>query len=135
MSQKILCLALLFWVAGQVRAQEFSNPQIRIHTQTLDCKPGKSGVQNHYLGILVENKTQSRLKVSFEKHAYYGDRCSGCKGGAEATVTLELNPGEIKKGACENPERFLRVFVSSKGGSTQKLSRLLFEKVNIEPIP
>lgn len=110
----------------------FENNQIKFETKLVEFKEPNRSVINNFLVFTVTNKTDENIKVTYEKEAFYNEKCYSC-GSSEAQFTIILGENEIKTGDCSNRnDKSLKTFHSFKTGESNSiLTNLILKNVKI----
>jgi len=88
-----------------------SEDGITISSRTADCSDRANGVFNDYLLLKVVNGNDHPVSVTFDRLAWFDNKCNGCQGDTgENRTVLELGPNAEQEGTCASREKSLKVF-------------------------
>lgn len=107
---------------------------VKIESSVQNCDDVKNGTDNNYNTFKFTNKTDKKVKVSFQYKIWSGGTCSGCEesGSAEKIKSVELEPNSVKETSCS--DRSLNIFHSSKSGTIKPIERFEIYNVKTENI-
>lgn len=107
---------------------------VKIESTVQNCDDIKNGTDNNYNIFKFTNKTDKKVKVSFQYKIWAGGKCAGCdeSGSTEKIKSIELEPNSVKETSCG--DRSLNIFQSSKSGTIKPIERFEIHNVKTENI-
>lgn len=105
------------------------NASVAIYEQKMDCNDIKNGTNKEYVFLKLQNKTSSKITVSYAMSLSYNNTCYTCSNLDEYTFTFTLNPNQELSGNCSNKEGLSIFSKMLDGTSNSKLTN--FEIKNI----
>lgn len=107
-------LAILSFIVFQTNVSGWQTyktlPQVDIMYKMEQCHDEVNGMHREYAILKFVNKTNNKLKLTWNLERYEGTSCSTC-GKDEYNYSLELNPNETIEGNCVTQDRLTTVFV------------------------
>ncbi len=89
----------------------FSNEVATIKSASINCTNKAKGTAKQYLGLEIQNNSDSPITVSFKKELWYDGECVSCNSnGDEFSVIKELEPSQTLLADCEL-DKSLKIFV------------------------
>lgn len=105
----------------------------QISTIKLNCTDASKGTSKEYLFLKIENTSNKPLQLNYKIEKWYDGVCSNCDSHTDESsqYSIELSPGEVTQGSCEN-YRNRKLAVFSKMTGTTKAREL--NNFNIIPL-
>jgi len=102
---------IVTWAQAYEWKEIASEDGITIHSRTADCSDPANGIFNDYLLLKVVNGNDQAVTVSFDRRAWFDDRCKGCETqSAEHRTVILLDSNTHQEGTCASREKTLKVF-------------------------
>lgn len=134
----IACLLTSLPIYGQdseITGVQFSDDQVQISTEFLDCVSVKNGTAKQYLNITIQNKLESPVQVSFRKELWYDGLCINCENlSDEYLVDVKLEGGETLSSNCEGDKKLKVFFKMLELKNVRQLSHYEFKDIQIEKL-
>jgi hypothetical protein len=114
---------------------QFSNDEITISTEFMDCVSTKNGTAKQYLNITIENKKPYAVAVSFRKNLWYNGTCLNCDTQSDETlVNVKLEGGQRISSNCE-ADKLLKIFFKMlELKNVRQLSGYEFKNITIKKL-
>lgn len=120
---------------SEIAGVQFSNDQVSISTEFLDCVSSKNGTAKQYLNITLENKLETPVQVSFHKELWYNGLCINCENLTdEHLVNVKLEGGETISSSCESDKELKIFFKMLNLKKVRQLSHYEFKDINIQKL-
>lgn len=109
---KLIALLSYFLVQSHVNSWQTykSLPEADIFFKLEQCHDNVNGIHREYVLLKFVNKTNNRIKLSWNMERYEADVCTTCNKD-EYKYSLELDPNQSVEGECATHDKKLSVFV------------------------
>jgi hypothetical protein len=113
----------------------FSNEDVSISTEYLDCVSTQNGTAKQYLNITVQNKKNYPIRVSFKKELWYNGTCINCESNSNEYLTsVEVLPGESISSSCESNKQLKIFFKMLELKNVRQLSHFELKDINVQKL-
>ncbi|MCB0754562.1 MAG: hypothetical protein H6603_07000 [Flavobacteriales bacterium] len=127
--------AMVFGQNSPVTGIQFSNDEINISTDFMDCVSTKNGTAKQYLNITIENKKPYAVAVSFRKNLWYNGTCINCETQSdENLVELRLEGGQSISSNCEADKQLKIFFKMLELKNVRQLSHFELRNVQVKKL-
>lgn len=86
---------------------------VKIQYKFAECHDNKNDVHKENVLLRYENTNDKKVQVKWDHLLWYDGECKTCGGDEEYAFSLELAPGEVRKGSCaQKGSQKVKVFAS-----------------------
>lgn len=114
---------------------QFENNQVSISTETLDCIDASKGTAKQCLSLIVSNKLDQPISVSFKREMWYGSKCLNCNSDSKEYISqIELGANETKTGDCSSSKQLLIFSKMLELKGVRELTHFEIKNINIQEL-